>query len=117
MYVDLVNKSKDSGHFVPLGISHHGPGGTKTSRGSGASLFLWEVPEPSCGEAWDMFPGKIMPRTPRQLLEKPGALPGNEGQVCGCVGGLVCSLGFSLALCGASGQKAWPGLRSGIAEE
>lgn len=65
MYVDLVNKSKDSGHFVPLGISHHGPGGTKTSRGSGASLFLWEVPEPSCREAWDMFPGKTTPRTPQ----------------------------------------------------
>lgn len=60
------------------------------------------------------FPGKT---SPRQLLEKPGALPGSGRQVCGCVGGSMCSPVFILALCGASGQRAWPGLRSGIAKE
>lgn len=106
------------GHVVPLGISHRGPGGTKTSHGSGASLFLCQgLSFPAERAEAKTFPGKAMPRTPRHLLEKPRALPGSGRQECGCVRGSLCSLDFILALCGANGQRAWPGLRSGLAKE
>lgn len=53
MYVYLVYKSK---HWSLRAFGNHRPGGTKS--GSGASLFPWQEPEPSCREAGTRFQGK-----------------------------------------------------------